>query len=53
MANKTTGLIKTSWFDGLITSKLKGVLYKGKEIITRVHEWHIGLCSGQAALAAV
>jgi|TARA_R110000744_G_scaffold155017_4_gene270212 hypothetical protein len=38
MANKTTGLIKTSWFDGLITSKLKGVLYKGKEIITRVHE---------------
>mgnify|MGYP003624700413 FL=1 len=53
VVNKTTGLIKTSWFDGLITSKLKGVLYKGKEIITRVHEWHIGLCSGQAALAAV
>ncbi|MGY0601326.1 MAG: hypothetical protein ACW7DZ_04830 [Paraglaciecola chathamensis] len=51
--NKTTGLIKTSWFDGLITSKLKGALYKGKEIIIRIHEWRLELCSGKDALAAV
>ncbi|MEO9945412.1 replication endonuclease [Paraglaciecola sp.] len=37
--NKATGLIKTSWFDGLITKKLKGILHKGKEIITRIHTW--------------
>ena len=52
VVNKTTGLIKTSWFDGIITSKLKGILYKGKEIITRVHEWRLALCSGKDALAA-
>lgn len=40
--NKDTGLIKTSWFDGLITMKLKGILYKGKEIITRIHTWQLG-----------
>jgi len=43
VVNKTTGLIKTSWFDGLITKKLKGILYQGKEIITRVHEWRLAL----------
>ena len=40
--NKITGLIKTSWFDGLITKKLKGLLHKGNEIITRIHTWQIG-----------
>lgn len=40
--NKETGLIKTSWFDGLITKKLKGILFKGKEIITRIHTWQLG-----------
>jgi hypothetical protein len=40
--NKETGLIKTSWFDGLITKKLKGILFNGKEIITRIHTWQIG-----------
>jgi hypothetical protein len=40
--NKETGLIKTSWFDGLITMKLKGILFKGKEIITRIHTWQLG-----------
>jgi hypothetical protein len=40
--NKITGLIKTSWFDGLITQKLKGILHKGKEIITRIHTWQLG-----------
>jgi hypothetical protein len=40
--NKITGLIKTSWFDGLITQKLKGILHKGNEIITRIHTWQLG-----------
>jgi hypothetical protein len=40
--NKITGLIKTSWFDGLITQKLKGILHKGKEIITRINTWQLG-----------
>jgi len=40
--NKETGLIKASWFDGLITKKLKGILHKGKEIITRIHTWQLG-----------
>lgn len=42
VVNKTTGLIKTSWFDGLLTTKLKGILYKGKEIVTRIHTWQVG-----------
>jgi len=41
--NNTTGLIKQSWFDGLIVKKLKGVVHKGKEIITRIHEWRLTL----------
>jgi hypothetical protein len=40
--NKETGLVKTSWFDGLITKKLKGILHKGKEVITRIHTWQLG-----------
>ncbi|WP_158972629.1 replication endonuclease [Paraglaciecola sp. L3A3] len=40
--NKETGLIKTSWFDGLFTFKLKGIKYKGNEIITRIHTWILG-----------
>jgi hypothetical protein len=40
--NKDTGLIKTSWFDGLFTLKLKGIKYKGNEIITRIHTWILG-----------
>lgn len=39
--NKVTGQIKQSWFDGLITKKLKGIVHKGREIITRIHEWHL------------
>jgi hypothetical protein len=50
--NKTTGLIKTSWFDGLITTKLKGILYKGRELITRIHTWQISMQKdGQSAAA--
>ena len=37
--NKETGVIKSSWFDGIPTLKLKGVTHKGVEIITRVHQW--------------
>jgi hypothetical protein len=37
---------------GLIIKKLKGILFKGKEIITRFHEWRLELCSGTDALAA-
>ena len=40
--NKITELIKTSWFDGFITKKLKGLLHKGNEIITRIHTWQTG-----------
>jgi hypothetical protein len=40
--NKETKLMKASWFDGLITIKLKGILYKRKEIITRIHTWQLG-----------
>lgn len=39
--NKKTGEIKQSWFDGLITKKLKGIVHKGREIITRIHEWRL------------
>jgi hypothetical protein len=42
VVNKITGLIKTSWFDGLITTKLKGIKYKGSQIITRIHTWQLG-----------
>jgi hypothetical protein len=41
--NKPTGLIKTSWFDGLITQKLKGIVYKEKEIITRIYKWQMSM----------
>ena len=41
VVNKVTGLIKTIWFDGLITTRLKGIKYKGNEIITRIHTWQI------------
>ena len=50
--NKTTGLIKTSWFDGLITQKLKGILYKGKEIITCIHTWQISMQKERHSVAA-
>ena len=40
--NKETVLREASWFDGLITMKLKGILHKGKEIITRIHTWQLG-----------
>lgn len=37
--NKETGLVKSSWFDGIPTLKLKGITHKGIEIITRIHQW--------------
>lgn len=37
--NLQTGLIKSSWFDGIPTLKLKGILFKGEEFVTRIHEW--------------
>lgn len=40
-ADQQTGLIKTSWFDNLIVLKLKGVLYAGQAIITRLHQWFV------------
>lgn len=43
VVNKVTGLIKTSWFDGLITTKLKGIKYKGSQIITRIHTWQVSV----------
>lgn len=39
--DRVTGDIKTSWFDGTIAYKLKGVIYAGKEFITRIHQWQI------------
>ncbi|AEP29103.1 replication protein A [Glaciecola nitratireducens FR1064] len=39
--NKDTGAIKANLFDGIPIFKLKGIFYKGKEIITRVHQWRI------------
>lgn len=39
--NKETGLIKASWFDGIPTLKLKGIWYKGKEMVTRIHQWRM------------
>ena len=50
--NKTTGLIKTSWFDGLITQKLKGILYKGMEFITRIHTWQISMQKERISVGA-
>ncbi|WP_235594815.1 replication endonuclease [Paraglaciecola hydrolytica] len=43
VVNKVSGLIKTSWFDGLITTKLKGIKYKGSQIITRIHTWQVSV----------
>ena len=40
--NKITERIKTSWFDGLITQMLKGILHKGEDFITRIYTWQIG-----------
>lgn len=46
--NKTTGLIKQSWYDGLIVKKLKGIVHKGREIITRIHEWWLAIRTEKA-----
>jgi hypothetical protein len=48
-ADQQTGLIKTSWFDDLITFKLKGVLYLGKAIITRLHQWRLEQAVGRSS----
>jgi len=48
-ADQQTGLIKTSWFDDLITLKLKGVLYLGKAIITRLHQWRLEQAVGRSS----
>ncbi len=39
--SQQTGLIKTSFCDGLITLKLKGTLHVGQAIITRLHQWRL------------
>ncbi|WP_240473145.1 replication endonuclease [Arsukibacterium perlucidum] len=36
-----TGQISTDYYDGFITTKLKGICYLGKAIITRLHQWRI------------
>lgn len=46
--NKSTGELKQSWYDGLIIRKLKGITHKGREIITRIHEWRLERGSSKA-----
>lgn len=48
-ADQETGLIKTSWFDDVITLKLKGVLYLGEAIITRLHQWRLEQAVGRSS----
>jgi uncharacterized protein YcfL len=43
---------KQSWYDGLITKKLKGIIHKGQEILTRLHTWQVEYLSQPAMLAA-
>lgn len=47
--DETSGEIKQSYFDGVITHALKGVRYGEQEIITRVREWRIEHSSERAA----
>lgn len=39
-----TGQISTDYYDGFITTKLKGICYLGKAIITRLHQWRLEIC---------
>ena len=48
-ADQQTGLIKTSWFDDQITFKLKGLLYAGRAIITRLHQWRLEQAVGRSS----
>ena len=48
-ADQQTGLIKTSWFDDQITFKLKGLLYAGRAIITRLHQWRLEQAGGRSS----
>ena len=50
--NPEAGQIKQSWYDGLITRKLKGIIHKGQEILTRLHTWQVEYASQPAMLAA-
>jgi hypothetical protein len=36
-----TGQITTDYYDGFITTKLKGICYLGQAIITRLHQWRL------------
>lgn len=36
-----TGQISTDYYDGFITTKLKGICYLGQAIITRLHQWRL------------
>ena len=47
--DKESGELRQSWFDGTVTTSLKGVRYLGQEIITREHEWRIEHSSERAA----
>ncbi len=49
-ADQQTGLIKTSWFDDQITFKLKSLLYAGRAIITRLHQWRLEQAVGRSSL---
>jgi len=48
-ADQQTGLIKTGWFDDQITFKLKGLLYAGRAIITRLHQWRLEQAVGRSS----
>ncbi|MDP4530383.1 replication endonuclease [Alkalimonas delamerensis] len=39
--NQDTGEVAISRYDGFIASKLKGICYLGKAIITRLHQWRL------------
>lgn len=41
-----TGQITTDYYDGFITTKLKGICYLGQAIITRLHQWRIEISQG-------
>lgn len=48
-ADQQTGLIKTSWFDNVIVLKLKGIVYEGQAIITRLHQWCLEQAVGRSS----
>jgi hypothetical protein len=43
--DERTGEVKCSWFDDVPFFRLKGIVHKGFEIITRVHKWTLNKSS--------